>query len=123
VSVDAFGGRLLPGSVEFTALTGVDNGGVVTFPVRVALAKTAGVKPGMNVSVKIITRSRRNVVIVPLEAVQRDAGHTTVTVVGRGGKRVTRMVRLGLADNKDVEVRSGLRPGERVEIGGGASAP
>jgi HlyD family secretion protein len=119
VSVDALGGKRLPGSVEFTALAGVDNGGVVTFPVRVGLTKTAGVKPGMNVSVKIVTQARRNVVIVPLEAVQHDAGRAIVTVVRSNGTTVARTVRLGLADNKQIEIRRGLRPGERVALGGG----
>ena len=35
VSVDALGGKQFPGKVLFEALTGVDTGGVVTFPVRV----------------------------------------------------------------------------------------
>jgi RND family efflux transporter MFP subunit len=119
VSVDALGGKRLPGRVEFAALAGVDNGGVVTFPVLVGLTKTTGVKPGMNVSVKIVVRERRNVVNVPLEAVQHNAGHAIVTVVGRNGGSVTRTVQLGLADNKQIEIRRGLRPGEHVVIGGG----
>ena len=123
VSVDALAGKRLPGTVEFTALSGVDNGGVVTFPVRVGLTRTTGVKPGMNVSVKIVTQARRNVVIVPLEAVRHDAGHAIVTIVRRDGTTVTRAVRLGLADNKQIEIRSGLRPGERVALGGNQSGP
>lgn len=123
VSVDALGGKHLPGTVEFTAFTGVDNGGVVTFPVRVAMRAAAGVRPGMNVSVKIVTQERRHVVTVPLEAVQHNGGRPIVTVVGRNGKTATRVVRLGLADNKTIEIKSGLRSGERVEIGGVQSGP
>ena len=111
LSVDALGGRKLPGHVEFVALTGVDNGGVVTFPARVTLNRPGLVKPGMNVSVRIIVAERQNVVRVPLEAV---VGHT-VTVAQGGAQRSVR-VRLGLADNKQVEILSGLRPGERVVI-------
>ena len=122
VSVDALGGKRLPGTVEFTALVGVDNGGVVTFPVRIAMPRAAGVRPGMNVSVKIVTQERRHVVTVPLEAVQHDAGHATVVVVS-GGKTATRVVQLGLADNKTIEIKSGLKPGERVELGSGQSVP
>jgi HlyD family secretion protein len=116
--VDALGGEQLPGRVEFVALTGVDNGGVVTFPVRVELTRVASVKPGMNVSVKIIVAQSADVVRVPLEAVSDRgiAGHR-VTVVGRGGLTSSRQVKLGLADNKQVEIRSGLRPGERVLLG------
>ena len=115
LSVDALGGRGLPGRVVFVAFTGLDTGGVVTLPVRVALIHAATVKPGMNVSVKIVVAQRRNVVEVPLEAVADHgiAGHS-VTVVGPGGKTSLRRVTLGLADNKQVEIRSGLRPGERV---------
>ena len=92
------------------ALVGVDNGGVVTFPVRVALKRSSAVKPGMNVSVRIIVAERDDVVRVPLEAVSGNA----VTVVGANGGTVRRHVVLGLADNKQVEIRSCLQAGERV---------
>jgi HlyD family secretion protein len=120
ISVDALGGKQLHGTVEFAAPTGVDNGGVVTFPVRIGLSAPTGVRPGMNVSVKIVTQARRHVVIVPLEAVQHDHGHATVTVVGRSGTGAQRVVRLGLANNKEIEIVRGLRPGERVALGGGS---
>jgi multidrug resistance efflux pump len=91
LSVDALGGQKLPGSVAFVALTGIDSGGVVTFPVRVDLTRIASVKPGMNVSVKVIVAKRRNVIRIPLEAV---AGHGlvghTVTIVGPHGKTSSR---------------------------------
>ena len=112
IAVDALGGKELPGRVVFVALTGTDSGGVVTFPVRVELARAIAVKPGMNVSVRIVVAERRNVVRVPLEAV---AGQT-VTVIGRDGKKKLRRVTIGLADNKQVEIRSGLRPGEHVAL-------
>jgi RND family efflux transporter MFP subunit len=114
VSVDALGGQRLRGDVRFVAPTGIDNGGVVTFPVRVALAQTAGVKPGMGVSVRIVVQQRLGVVRIPLEAVVDG----TVTVVDHAGHTRKRPVTLGLADNKQVEVRAGLRPGERVALGG-----
>ena len=118
LSVDALGGKQLSGRVVFVALTGIDNGGVVTFPVRVELTRAALVKPGMNVSVKIVVAQSVNVVRVPLEAVtdRGIAGHR-VTVVGPGGRTSSHQVTLGLADNKQVEIRSGLRPGERVLLG------
>jgi ABC-type antimicrobial peptide transport system permease subunit len=108
--VDALGGRRLPGRVSFVALVGVDNGGVVSFPVRVSLTPNGAVKPGMNVSVRIAVAKRPHVVRVPLEAVSGD----TVTVVGTNGVTAQRHVVLGLADNKPVEIRSGLRAGEHV---------
>ena len=121
VSVDALGGRRFRGTVLFEALTGVESAGVVTFPVRIRLPRVDGVKPGMNVSVRIVVAKRSGVVHVPLEAVAQDGEQPTVTVVGKGGTQSVRTVRLGLADNKIVEIRSGLKAGERVllQTGGG----
>lgn len=123
VSVDALGAKQFPGKVLFEALTGVDTAGVVTFPVRVALTHIAGLKPGMNVSVRIIVANRSNVVRVPLEAVAQGNGQSaTVTVVDAAGKTSVRRVTLGLANNKDVEVKDGLKAGERVVLAGGGGA-
>jgi multidrug efflux pump subunit AcrA (membrane-fusion protein) len=117
VKVDALGGKPFPGKVMFVGLTGVDNGGVVTFPVRVGLSNVADLKPGMNVSVRVIVAKRHDVVRVPLEAVARDDnGHPIVNVLGPNGRSSTRRVKLGLANNKDVEVVRGLRAGERVAL-------
>jgi RND family efflux transporter MFP subunit len=121
VSVDALGGRRFRGTVVFEALTGVESSGVVTFPVRVGLPRVEGVKPGMNVSVRIIVAKRSGVVHVPLEAVAQDGDGATVTVLNSEGAQSVRPVRLGLADNKMVEIRSGLKAGDRVllQTGGG----
>jgi len=117
VSVDALGGASFPGRVETEALAGVDNGGVVTFPVWLRLSGDAnGVKPGMSVSVRIVVEQRRNVMLVPLEAVSHRGSHDTVTTVGAKGRAASRVVSLGIADNKHVEVRRGLRVGESVKL-------
>ena len=122
VSVDALGGRRYPGTVVFEALTGVQNAGVVTFPVRIGLTQFAGAKPGMNVSVRIVVARRLDVVHVPLEAVAQDGEKATVTVVDAAGVQSVRPVRLGLADNKIVEIRSGLKAGERVLLAAAGGA-
>ena len=117
VSVDALGGKRYPGRVVFEAISGVDNGGVVSFPVRVALSRAPGVRIGMNVSAQIIVARRRDVVTVPLEAVSSEGqGRAVVTVVDKAGRTSSRVVVLGLANNKDVEITRGLRAGELVQL-------
>jgi RND family efflux transporter MFP subunit len=121
VSVDALGGKTFPGKVLFAALSGNDNGGVVTFPVRVGLKSAAGLRPGMNTSVRIIVAEREDVVQVPLDAVARDdEDRPFATVIGPSDETSTRRLTLGLANNKNVEVIKGLKPGERVAL---AEAP
>jgi RND family efflux transporter MFP subunit len=119
VRVDALGGRPLRGKVLSAAFTGTDAGGVVTFPVQVSLRRLPGIKPGMNASVRIVIAAHRHVLRVPLEAVALDGRRKgRVSVVDGSGNTVVREVRLGLADNTNVEIRHGLRPGERVTIAG-----
>jgi HlyD family secretion protein len=116
VSVDALGGKSFPGIVLFAAPTGNDNGGVVTFPVRVGLSHAEGLRPGMNVSVRITVARRHGVLQVPLEAVTQDGGESTVTVIDESGNESARTVKLGLANNKSVQIVKGLRAGERVVL-------
>jgi macrolide-specific efflux system membrane fusion protein len=72
----------------------------------------------MNVSVHIVVARRRHVVQVPLEAVSRDTGGPTVRVLDATGKQVTRPVKLGLANNKNVEIKHGITAGQRVVLAG-----
>jgi HlyD family secretion protein len=117
VSVDALGGEPYAGSVEYVPLTGTDTNGVVTFPVEISLRSGAGIKPGMNVSVRIIVARRKNALQVPLEAVSRDGeDRPYVTVVDDSGQEATRKVVLGLANNDNVEIIKGLRAGEDVVL-------
>jgi len=117
VSVDAFGGKSVPGKVQFAALTGTNTGGVVTFPVRVGIAHERGLRPGMNVSVRIIVAKREDVVQVPVEAVSRDEeDHAIVNVMGPNGETTPRVVTLGLSSSKNVEIVKGLRAGEHVAL-------
>ena len=118
VSVDALGGKVFLGKVLFAALSGSDNGGgVVTFPVLVGLNGIAGVKPGMNASVRIITAQRHDVLEVPLEAVTKDdEDRPAVTVMDAQGRTSLKPVKLGLANNKSVEIVKGVRAGERLVL-------
>ena len=121
VSVDALGGESFRGEVLFAALTGTNTSGVVTFSVQVGLTDAPDLKPGMNVNVRIVVANRHNVVQLPLDAVTQEGGEATVTVLDPSGQPVSRTVRIGLANNKNVEIVNGLRAGESVvlEPGGG----
>jgi RND family efflux transporter MFP subunit len=116
VRVDALGGKAFRGKVAFAALSGNNTGGVVTFPVTVELATAPDLRPGMNVSVRIIVASRHDVVQVPIEAVTREDGEAAVNVVDADGNTTPRPVTVGLSSNKNVEIVKGLREGERVAL-------
>jgi RND family efflux transporter MFP subunit len=118
ISVDALGGRKFGGRVVSVALTGTDTGGgVIAYPVRISMRKVPNVQPGMNVSVRIVVAARRNVLQVPLEAVSRnDEDRPVVTLVNGAGITKLRRVQLGLANNKNVQIVTGLRQGQRLVL-------
>jgi HlyD family secretion protein len=117
LSIDALGGEAFPGTVRFASATGVEANGLVTYPVQLRLPEVEAVKPGMNVSVTIVVARKRDAIQVPLEAVNQDGDEPIVTVVDSAGEPVEeRVVELGLDDGKNIEIRKGLREGERVEL-------
>jgi cobalt-zinc-cadmium efflux system membrane fusion protein len=116
ISVDALGGKRFGGHVSDVALTGNETNGVVNFPVTIALSSAQRLRPGMSVSARVVVKSRRNVVRVPAGAVNDQGDSPSVMVQGRPGVYSKRTVEVGLADPQFVEVRSGLKVGERVLV-------
>lgn len=70
----------------------------------------------MNANVNFIQESKHNVLVVPLNAVQRDHGETFVIVQSDGEKDLHYPVTLGLSDEKNVEIVSGLTLDEDVVV-------
>jgi RND family efflux transporter MFP subunit len=120
VGVDALGGRKVRGSVLDIALSGADNGGgIVNFPVTIAVPSGHGLRPGMSVSARVVVREATGVIKVPTAAVS-DFGQNSVVMVRRpDGRLRRRVVELGLEGGHSVEIRSGLRAGERVFVPAG----
>jgi RND family efflux transporter MFP subunit len=117
VSIDARGGESFPGTVVFASQTGTEANGLITYPVHVAVHGAEGLRPGMNAAIRIVTARKRDVLQVPLEAVNQDGDEPIVTVVDSAGEPVEeRIVQLGLLNTKNVEIVKGLREGERVEL-------
>jgi HlyD family secretion protein len=117
VSVDALGGESYPGTVVYVAPAGTDSGGVVTFPVQIALRDAEDVKPGMNVSATIVVARASDVVLVPLEAVSYDdEDQASVTIVGENGQETVEEVTVGLSNNDSVQIVEGVEAGDEVVL-------
>ena len=114
VSVDALPGHRFGGRVIDVGRTGTDNGGVVNFPVVIALRSQRLLRPGMTAAARIVVARRLRVVRIPVAAVVDAGGRARVTVRGPAGATTSRAVKLGLSGAQVVEVRSGLRVGEQV---------
>jgi HlyD family secretion protein len=72
--------------------------------------------PGSQVNVEIVVQSRRNVVTLDVEAIQKAKSQSFVWLRDGEGKAEKRPIETGLEGLLEVEVVSGLRSGEQVIV-------
>jgi multidrug efflux pump subunit AcrA (membrane-fusion protein) len=72
-------------------------------------------KSGMTASAQIVTAEAKGVIGVPRSAISEVDGVSMVMVV-EDGKRVERVVTVGLRGNEMTEITSGLKAGDVVEV-------
>lgn len=129
ITADAVEGETFTGVVDKVNINGTTTNGSTNYPVTVLVDGTPEeLKPGMNVSAKIIVEDAGSVLCVPVEAVSRGAdGTSLVKVAGEGAldengnlvdssKLEDRVVTLGRSDDTYIEILSGLEDGETVYI-------
>ena len=93
------------------------NPGVKVYNVMVAFSGDAsnGLKPGMTAEVELILAELKDVLTVPIAAVFTDQGET-VCYRKSGGKCRRTPVEVGKMNDRRVEIRSGLSPGDEVML-------
>ena len=129
ITADAVEGETFTGVVDKVNINGTTTNGSTNYPVTVLVDGTPEeLKPGMNVSAKIIVEDAGNVLCVPVEAVSRGSdGTSLVKVAGEGAlddsgnlvdpsKLEDREVTLGRSDDTYIEILSGLEEGETVYV-------
>ena len=93
------------------------SGNIVRFEVKIAVTeRDKRLRPGMTANVDILLNKKDNVLVLPAEALR--PGNKVVVVTGTGEKaqKTERTVTLGLKDDTRVEVLSGLKAGDKVEV-------
>lgn len=114
ITLDADRTRPRTGFVERIGFVANVQSSMVTVPVTVQLDKTDPfLRPGYSATVQIAVVEARNVVRVPVEAINTSSGVPMVTKVV-DGKAVPTPVQTGLTDGVWIEIRSGLEEGDQI---------
>ncbi|ARJ42861.1 efflux transporter periplasmic adaptor subunit [Pantoea alhagi] len=71
----------------------------------------------MSAEVHIVLGERKNAVVIPATALDNLDGKTSVQVLDASQQVTRRQVEVGLNDNVEAEIVSGLKPGEKVVLG------
>ncbi len=115
-------GKTFLGRVVAIGTVGHSSTGLATFAVRIVVAHTGLLKPGMTADARIVLATAKHAVMVPIAAVLTHGSHAGVEVLRNGVPQLV-AVHLGLVNSRDAQVLSGIRAGATVVTGvvGGAS--
>jgi macrolide-specific efflux system membrane fusion protein len=118
ISLDAYPDTKVKATVDHIAYESTIVNNVTIYEVDILPTKIpAAFRSGMSANVDIIEQSKENVLIIPLVAVKRDEKGSFVDVIpANGEKPVKQRVQLGISDDNNVEVLSGLDTHDNVVI-------
>jgi macrolide-specific efflux system membrane fusion protein len=72
-------------------------------------------RSGMNATIEFTAQAKKDVLILPVEAVQREKDQAFV-FIRQGAQEMRKPVALGITDDKNIEILSGLGQGDDVVI-------
>jgi RND family efflux transporter MFP subunit len=116
INVPAYPGQDIPGTIASIAPTIDQRSRTVSVRVE-PVTQDGRLRSGMFAQVRLITRDRQNVLIVPREAVVQRSNQNVVFTVVDGRARQT-PVEVGVSDDRNIEIRSGLDQGVPVIVSG-----
>ncbi len=128
ITFDALENVTVPATVERIALVGVEQGGIVSYPVTLRLDEgvDSRIRVGMTADASLITDTRTGVLFVPNRYIRldRQRGTAFVNVVNAAGELEEIEITLGLQGDDVSEVVAGLQAGAviAVELGGDSLA-
>jgi HlyD family secretion protein len=115
ISVDTYGDRTFHGKVDRVSPLGVDTSSVITFDVEIAVVDEAAslLRSGMSADIEIVTAEQKDVLLVPLVAIQ-SSGRRRFVKLQNGEERT---IKTGSTDGTQMVVLEGVTEGERVLAG------
>lgn len=117
IILDAYPGQKIKANVDQIAFDAKTVNSVTTYIVDVLPEKTPEfMRSGMTANVTFFIESRKDVLLVPNEAIKVQEGRTMVTVLGADGKRQPREIQVGVTDGKNTEILDGLQDGDTVYV-------
>ena len=120
VTVDALPNETFEGEVMHVSTMGKDMKGITQFAVDIRVKGGPNLRPGMQAKAYIDAGSAEDVLLVPLESIFEEDGIQKVEVLKSDGTTKAVAVKLGLMNDREAEVKSGLEEGEQVITGSSA---
>ncbi|MFB6362723.1 efflux RND transporter periplasmic adaptor subunit [Paenibacillus elgii] len=116
VTVDSLPGRKFEGEVTQVSTVGTTTNGVTFYDAVVAVKNTGDLRYGMTGTANILIQDKKNILVLPMEALQQQKGKRFVTVERAGGTREEKEIKIGIRSKTDVEITEGLKEGDKVVV-------
>jgi len=118
ISLDAYPRIKVNGTVDHIAYESEIINNVIIYEVDILPERVPEVfRSGMSANVDIIEKSKENILLIPIEAVKQDKEDRFVLLSqGIGKKPAKRKVKLGISDEKNIEVISGIDEKAKILI-------
>ncbi len=122
ITAEALEGKIFTGKVTSVAEEGTSTNGVTNYIVQVTIDEPGELKSGMNVDAIIIIEDKNNILVVPSLAINKEGTKYYVDVYLEDSEKTEkRYIEIGVSDNSNVEVLSGLKKGEKVVVNSSGS--
>jgi HlyD family secretion protein len=115
LSFDAISDLSLTGQVAEVSSIGTTTQGVVSYAVKIGFdSQDERIKPGMSVTANIITDVKTDVLAVPSSAVKTSGNGSYIQMLDASGQPQNKTVEVGISNDTETEIVSGLNDGEQV---------
>jgi HlyD family secretion protein len=117
VKVDSLAGRIFNAEVTQVSTVGTTTNGVTYFDVVLAVSNAKDLKYGMTATGEILFQNKENVLLLPIEALQRQRNQSFVSLKKADGTVVAQHpVQIGIRSKTQVEITSGLNEGDEIIV-------
>ncbi|MCX6719914.1 MAG: hypothetical protein NTV36_02295, partial [Candidatus Staskawiczbacteria bacterium] len=116
VTLDAFGQNVIfPATIISIDSAPTIVNGVSVYQARLKFTNADDrIKTGMTANIIVTSEKHSNVLIIPRSAIIQQNGKYFVIVDNENSKKESREVSIGFRDDKNIEIISGLKAGEKV---------
>jgi HlyD family secretion protein len=123
ITADAIPGRKFPAEVTQVSTVGVVTNGVTFYDVVLTVNNAAELKYGMTATADLLVQDKRDVLLLPIEALRRQNGKRVVALKQADGTvNQGHEVKTGVSNSSHVEITEGLKEGDEVIVSGARSS-
>jgi macrolide-specific efflux system membrane fusion protein len=125
IKLDSYPDKSVEGSVFDILYEGKNVSNVITYGVKVKVPQVPPFfRSQMTANISFIVKSKENAVLVPVNVVKETPeGAKYVSLPGTNGKAEARVITTGIESNDQIEVTSGLEPGDKILLTASAYVP